>query len=404
MAFVLLRGFVNENCALVNRFCCRMAGYVGLRQKISVNLSAMKPTLFCLLLLGLTLPVQAQLSTTSVSPKRVDITVHPGIELFTIVQLLAGQYKMPNPSAYAKAVETHFSPYAKHPAVEQVKKMGRVYADLAELGYCFDQFPAIRIYYPDSLHWYKKYGKDTVQTYMKLCKQFAQETKFWDFYQQNRADYTAWAEPVQKELAQQGWVAKLDSFYRFNGHTNWTICLDPLNSWGAHAIMTKLMNPRYADHIVYNVGFFNQASKDTDAPTFTLGSESVSMVWHEGSHSYTNDLQKRYAADIDKLAYLLNKDDEGMKRNNINTWAHCFDENLVRGIVIALFRQYRSPREAHKQTAREVVGDFLYAEDIADVLSDKYIGKQTYADFSQFFPEILTYLSRKYPNRQLTDR
>ncbi|ADB39914.1 hypothetical protein Slin_3924 [Spirosoma linguale DSM 74] len=367
-------------------------------------MSAMKHIFFCLFLVGLAQPIQAQLSTPAPTSKRIEVTVHPGIELFTVVQLLAGQYKMPNPSAYAKAVETYFKPYAKHPAVEQVKKMGRVYADLAELGYCFDAFPAIRIYYPDSLHWYKKYGKDTVQTYMRLCKQFAQETKFWDFYQQHQPDYKAWATPVQQELTQKGWVAKLDSFYRFDGHTNWTICLDPLNSWGAHAIMTKTINPRYADHVVYNVGFFDQNAKDTDAPTFIIGSEPVSMVWHEGSHSYTNELQKRYATDIAKLTYLLNKGDEGMKRNNINTWAHCFDENLVRGIVIALFRQYRSPKEARKQAAREIVGDFLYAEDIADVLTSNYIGNPAYVNFSQFFPQILTYLAQKYPNRQLTDR
>ncbi|MCX6218522.1 DUF4932 domain-containing protein [Spirosoma sp.] len=364
----------------------------------------MKHIFFCLFLVGLTQPIQAQLSTPAPASKRIEVTVHPGIELFTVVQLLAGQYKMPTPSAYAKAVETYFKPYANHPAVEQVKKMGRVYADLAELGYCFDAFPAIRIYYPDSLHWYKKYGKDTVQTYMRLCKQFAQETKFWDFYQQHQPDYKAWATPVQQELTQKGWVAKLDSFYRFDGHTNWTICLDPLNSWGAHAIMTKTINPRYADHVVYNVGFFDQNAKDTDAPTFIIGSEPVSMVWHEGSHSYTNELQKRYAADIAKLTYLLNKGDEGMKRNNINTWAHCFDENLVRGIVIALFRQYRSPKEARKQAAREIVGDFLYAEDIADVLTSNYIGNPAYVNFPQFFPQILTYLAQKYPNRQLTDR
>ncbi|TAE32955.1 MAG: DUF4932 domain-containing protein [Cytophagales bacterium] len=337
--------------------------------------------------------------------ERLEVTVHPGIELFTIVQILAGQYRMPNKSTYAKAVETYFTPYANHPAVKHVKNMGRVYTDLAELGYCFDNFPDVRIHIPaDSLNWYKYYGKDTVQTYMQLCKQFYDDTKFWNFYQQHQADYASWAKPVRENIAKQGLVAKLDSLYRERGNAAWSIYLDPLNGWGAHAIMTKTLNPRYANRVAYNVGFFNQDSKDTDTPVFDLGTESVMMVWHEGSHIYTNGWQRQHASEIEKLAYLLNKTDAGMKQNNIKTWSHCFDENLVRGVVIALFRQHRTPKEARKQAAKEIVGDFLYAEDIADVIGQQYLNNSTYADFGQFMPKILAYLAQKYPQPTVSTR
>ena len=356
------------------------------------------------LVIGPPLWAQGTKPAPATTPARVTVMVHPGIELFTVVQLLAGQYPMPNPSAYATDAQTYFAPFANHPAVQHVKKMGRVYSDLPELGYCFDNFPAIRAYYPDSLNWYSMYGKDTVQTYMRLCQQFYQDTHFWDFYQQHQAAYTAWAGPVQTELVRQGLVAKLDSFYRFAGDARWVVCLDPLNSWGAHTIMTKQINPRYAGQIVYNVGYFERKSKATDPPAFTIGSESVNMVWHEGSHSITHDLQKKYQADIAKLAYLLNEKDEGMKRNNIKTWAHAFDENLVRGIVIALFRQHRIPQEARKQAAREIVGDFLYAGDIADVLTKEYVGNPVYRDFNAFFPRIMTYLAAQYPAAPLLQK
>lgn len=339
------------------------------------------------------------------APTRLTATVHPGIELFTIVQSLAGKYPAPNKSTYAKETEAYFAPFANHPAVQQAKQLRRVYSDLPELGYCFDNFPNVRIHYPEQANWYTLNGKDTIQTYMRLCKQFYEDTHFWDFYQQHRADYAAWAKPVEENVARQGLVTKLDLFYRNQAKAaSWTVCLDPLNSWGAHAIMPKNLNPRYADYVVYNVGFFNRESGDTDAPVFDLGPQSVNMIWHEGSHIYTNPLQRQYAAVIDKLAYLFNKGDAGMKRNNISTWNHCFDENLVRGIVIALFRQHQSPKEARKQAAQEVVGDFQYAGDIADVISATYIGQPTYRDFDQFFPEILTYLAQKYPTAESTNR
>ncbi|WP_143069932.1 DUF4932 domain-containing protein [Hymenobacter actinosclerus] len=119
---------------------------------------------------------------------------------------------------------------------------------------------------------------------------------------------------------------------------------------------------------------------------------------------YTKALQQRYKTDINKLAYLFNKTDAGMKHNNIHDWAHCFDENLVRGVTIALLRQYQSPKEARKQHAQEVVDDFQYAGDIADVITARYSGRRTYPDFEQFFPEILAYLAQKYPTAESTNQ
>lgn len=361
-------------------------------------------TLLCFLLTLLTIPVLVAQSRTSTAPppaNRVTVLVHPGIELFTIVQLLAGKYPMPNKSRYAKETEAYFAPFANHPAVQQARQLQKVYSDLPELGYCFDNFPAVRIHYPEQTVWYKLNGKDSIQAYMRLCKQFSEDSHFWAFYQQHQADYVAWAKPVQARLASEGLLAKLDSLYRLRTNTGqWTICLDPLNSWGAHALTTKTLNPRYAERVVYNVGFLNRESTDTSVPAFSLGAEAVMMVWHEGSHILTNFLQQQYKAEIMKLAYLFNRTDAGIKRNNIDDWAHCFDENLVRGIVIALFRQYQSPKEARKQAAQEVVNDFQYAGDIADVISAQYLGRRTDRTFAQFFPAILAYLTQKYPTAE----
>ena len=54
---------------------------------------------------------QPHASTTLLPTGHITVMVHAGIELFTIVQLLAGKYPMPNKSGYAKETEayrTHF--------------------------------------------------------------------------------------------------------------------------------------------------------------------------------------------------------------------------------------------------------------------------------------------------------
>jgi hypothetical protein len=338
-------------------------------------------------------------------PERLTVQVHPGIELFTIVQLLAGKYPLPNKSVYAKETEAYFAPFVNHPAVQQARRLQKVYTDLPELGYCLDHFPAVRLSYPAQTNWYTLNGKDTIQAYMRRCLQFYEDTLFWTFYQQHQAQYVAWAKPVYARQASEGLIAKLNSFYRFSTQAaHWTICLDPLNSWGAHAILAPTLNPRATGQVVYTVGFFNTASTDTSVPEFSLGTEAANVVWHEGSHIYTQALQQQQQHAIAKLAYLFNQADAGMKRNNIHDWAHCFDENLVRGIVIALFRQHQPLKQARKQAAQEIVGDFQYAGDIADVISTRYLsqGQRTYRSFEQFFPEILAYLAQKYPTADAT--
>jgi len=367
----------------------------------------MKPLLtFLLVLLSAhVLPAQSRITPATMPANRISVTVHPGIELFTIVQLLAGKYPMPNKSAYAKETEAYFVPFVNHPAVQYARQLKKTYPDLTELGYCLDNFPQVRVHYPEHSVWYTLSGKDSVQTYMRLCQQFFEDSHFWAFYQQHQADYAAWAKPVQARLAQEGLVNKLDSLYRFpTKAARWAVYLDPLNGWGAHAITAQELNPRYADEVAYTVGFLNRESTDTSSPSFSLGTEAVVLVWHEGSHNYTRALQRRYQADINKLAYLFNPTDAGMQRNNIHSWTHCFDENLVRGVVIALMRQYHSPKEARKQAAQEIVNDFQYAGDIADVITAEYSHRPTGPDFAQFFPRILTYLAQKYPTAESTTR
>jgi hypothetical protein len=361
-------------------------------------------TLYAFLLALLAIPAlraQPRASNIPLPTNRITVTVHPGIELLTIVQLLAGKYPAPNKSVYAQATEAYFTPFANHPAVQQARRLPKVFTDLPELGYCFDNFPHVRLQYPAQTNWYTLNGKDTIQAYLRLCQQFAADSHFWTFYQQHQADYAVWAQPVQARLVREGLVAKLDSFYRFRTKAaHWTILLDPLNSWGAHAIEASALNSRATNRVVYTVGFLDRESTDASVPTFSLGAEASRLVWHEGSHIYTHAVQQQYAADIMRLAYLLNQADAGMKRNNITDWAHCFDENLVRGIVIALFRQYQPPKEARKQAAQEIVDDFQYAGDIADVITTKYLGQHSAQTFERFFPEILTYLAQKYPTAE----
>jgi hypothetical protein len=79
---------------------------------------------------------------------KLTVTVHPGVELFTIIQILADKYPKPNPSAYSKEALEYFGKFKDHPAVKKVLLLRKLYTDLVELGWCMSDFPNIKIYEP----------------------------------------------------------------------------------------------------------------------------------------------------------------------------------------------------------------------------------------------------------------
>jgi hypothetical protein len=304
------------------------------------------------------------------------VNVHPGVELFTIVQLLAEKFPNPNPSSYSKEIMDYFGKYKNHPAVLKVKGFGNVYPDLTELGWTMSNFPAITVYEPTAeLNWYKHYGKENVLEYIKLCRDFFND--------------------IKKQILNAGAIAQLQNFYGFNADVKWYICIDPLNSWGSHAIATKNINPQFSNIIAYNTGNFNTKSTQ-DEPFFDYKGTEY-LVWHEGSHIFLDSYFKKYKKEIEELSYLFNKDDEGMKRNGIGSWEYCLNENMVRSIVGYLYKTYKTEREFKRQVARETASDFIYVEDITPFIVEKYGSNKRYKTFDAFFPEMLKMLKKKYP-------
>lgn len=340
----------------------------------------------------------ALLPFAGICQDQLKVNVHPGIELFTIIQILADKYPQPNPSLYTTEALAYFGKYKEHPAVKKVASFDKVYTDLVELGWCMSDFPNIKIYEPADLNWYKYYGKENTLEYIKLCRDFFNDTHFWDFYLAHQARYTKWGDDLKANVDSGKLIAKLEDFYKYKSAVNWDICIDPLNSWGSHAIMTKTLNPQFSDMLVYNTGFFNREGSKTADPVFEF-KNFENLVWHEGSHVYINGLMKQYEKEIADMGYLFNKDDEGMKRNTIGNWTYCLDENLVRSIVAALYKKYRTERQFKRQVARETASDFIYVEDLTPFIYNNYISTHKYKTFAGFFPEILKFMKKKYPHK-----
>lgn len=327
------------------------------------------------------------------------INVHPGIELLTIVQKMSGKYPESSPSNYEKEVLAYFGPFKKHPAIQKIQQFkGTVYPDLTELGFCFNDSPDLQLAIPDSSNWYKLYGKAEVIEYLKQCKAFATQSNFRQFYLAHVTAYNSWGTLIAEGIKKDRLLEKLHDFYKSGAPPRFYVCLDPLNGWGAHATPhPELFNPVYTGIKAYTIGFYSKTSDSTKTPVFQYGDYATNLVWHEGGHIYLQELFTRYKSQIDALAYLYNGNDPGMKSQNISSWTYCLNENVVRGIVIALFKQHKVERAWKRQNAQEVLNDFVYAEDISNIVLTDYIGSKKYPNFDAFFPVLLLKLKKLHP-------
>lgn len=331
--------------------------------------------------------------------EELTIYVHPGTELMTIVQILAEKYSDQTPSSYNEEVKAWFTPFKTHPAVIYLQSFKKqLYPDFIELGWCYDDFPHITLAIPEKIHWYEYYGKDSVLQYLQLVKQFYIDSRFWEFYSKHEEAYAKWGRSVKKKIMEKETLNKLYSFYNNSQKGKWYIEIEPLNGWGSHAIPhIKGINAAYDGYTIYQTGYFNNKAVISNEPSFALDDKSVEeLLWHEGSHHMIRKLMDTYKPQIAGLSYLFNKEDDGMKRNNISNWEYCFEENIVRAVVAGLIKKYSGERKYEKEIDIQDYMDFLYVKQLAPFIYANYTESKKYKSFDDFFPEILALLKSTY--------
>ena len=349
-----------------------------------------KALLFLLLFLSYTTFGQNTPSPIPFGAKKdgkLTVTVHPGVELLSIIQYLAG-HAGPRPSPYLTDVRQHFAPFRNHPAVLFLfNSDARFGYDLPELGWCFDNpLKPSGFIIPDSTYWLKSFSRPALTDYLTLCLDFARQSHFAAFYQQHQADYNRWSQAFTRQVDSLQVIQKLEAFYRHPTTSRWYICLDPLNAYGAHAIMTRTLAPAYSNYIVYQQGYWNRNTKPDIDPTFDV--DMYNLVWHEGSHIYINQLLNQYRTRIDSLSYLM-RESVVLHRQNIDDWQHFVDESVVRAISVAMYRKYLSPELAKQQLEREQKSGFVYTDQLAHFILDDYLNTSQYSSFENYFPVLL---------------
>ncbi len=328
------------------------------------------------------------------SQNSFQVQVNEGIELLTVIQVLAKRNALPTHSSYYAKCKDYFKKHRTHPAVRKIQKFTswkkrNVYPDLTEVGEYIEGFPFPVLHLPDSCSWYEKYGKETLHEYLNLCIAFYYHTDFHKFYTQNIPQYQQWASTVDTE-ENRGYYQKLQNFYNYQEKPDLYIYLDPLNNWGSHAIVSDAPQTAVPQKICFQTGYWQDHPSWKEEPVFKGGYRY--LIWHEVSHQFIGHLFVRYAKEIAALSPLYNKDHPKLIAQRIDDWDYCLNENVVRAITAVLYLNHLGKEEYDKLLQKEQEKGFVYVDSIAKFLLAEQRANPK-ENFVAVFPRLLSYLS-----------
>lgn len=356
--------------------------------------------LFVLSVLSLTAPFYNQ----SFAQHKVEVIVHPGNELLSIVGMLSDSAPVEK-SAYRVAAEKYFRRFKNDPAVQKARKLSFLNCDFpVRLSWAFYDYPKLKLSPPENLQGYEKFKFTTeqIKDYFTACLRFYKHSGFRKFYQAHEPEYQRWIASFYRNLYEEGFLAAIDSFYRFIPEKKIVVELGALNC-GTYAVPDmKDVNPRFSNTMVLMIAYSNiirENESDSLEPNFFSPGWASQLLWHEMGHAYISNLFKKYQPEIDSLAYIAGRDTTiHQYAGSAMDWSGYFNENMTQAVTsyLRIKRGIMTEHDEYKRINRHD-SYFIMVPVLADIIRSKYIHNEKYRNFNDFFPDLLKELRAKYP-------
>ncbi len=280
------------------------------------------------------------------------VTIDPRIELLNIVQRFAGSKMVRNDGCgYSDSVDEWFEPYAAHPVVEMMKELEEREFDhdapvhfmllydgvpLEKKSFRYEQHIAesqeIRLQYIGE--------KEEFQTWIELMNDFAQQSRFAEFFKGQASFYRTQLDKVGMKLAGMKIVEAITDWYGYRSG-DFTIIIAPLSRMGGYG-------PCVVD------------GDDNQHNFCIVGSVDLITLVHEFSHSYINPLVMDSYEEVQKTEVLCNE--QVLKRMYAcyNQWWVIVIEHFVRIAVIRILRRLEDKFRIEVALENEERQGFLY--------------------------------------------
>ncbi len=333
--------------------------------------------------------------------RKLTVTIDERIELLTTVQLLSNYHWLTKADLdYKKDVYTVFDKFKNHQAVLFYKSISdRFYGYNPILLMCHYELPGfekVGVFNPeDSIALNYKINKDTLDTFVRLLKDFYTTTDFHAFFIAHQQYYDSIAEPIVTEANRMDYTGIIENHY---GQKNaaYKIVLSPLQMDAGFGPMIQSNNGNILYAIVgpdYNSGLL---------PIFDKDVIFQELVIHEFSHSFCNPLIDEFYNDLQQDSCLLKPIIKAQKEQGYGDWKTCLYEHFTRAneiILINLMYDKETAEDAYKKQVE--LEKWIYLKGLVPLLRDEYIkNRKKYKTLQKLMPKIVEYFNMEKKNCQ----
>lgn len=330
----------------------------------------------------------------------IEVTVDPRVELLSIVWSLTdfgGQTSVNRLDfPYREAVNRWFSPYRGHRAVRMLDAMSTPHPVLKFLGlqrstFAYDAPPATMLYLspPPALNQeipFSPYlidragGRKKLDKFLDALRDFAETTRFMDFYHEQQPFYEQIKTSVEKNIGDD--VQLLEDYFGMSAK-KYSLILVPLFSGG------------YGPHIEREDGgkeiycLIGPQTVRNGLPYFGEEQNLRVFLWHEFGHSFVNPVTEEFRAEVNKHSALFPPLAKKMEAQAYGTWETTVNEHLIRAVTTRLIHHVYGAAEGRRALESERYSGFIYIEHLCQALEEYEANRDQYPSFVDFYPRFL---------------
>ncbi len=283
----------------------------------------------------------------------------------------------------AKQARDYFSGFKGHPAVLSTDRLFKTmwYFVFNNLAFYYSEFPEAKLVreFPSEYEEWKSMDKK-ILAYMQSVRDFYARAQFESFWRGRAQDIQSLMLEVKNNFPAVDLPQLMENFYGRPVERFYFVPCPFMASSATHVEIQE--NGKWT---FYHIdGFQNYADSFSNAY----------HAFHEFSHSFIEPISRGHSEEIGKLSYLHTPLKQDFGRMGYGSWERAFAEHMVTAGQLHLTRKAFGEKKAERMLERETKQGFKLIKRFYDYFKDYDEKRGKYKDLEDFYPEILSRLSR----------
>ncbi|MBA3392818.1 MAG: DUF4932 domain-containing protein [Deltaproteobacteria bacterium] len=320
---------------------------------------------------------------------RLEIRADRRVELFSILHRLARspEYRQAGTTAYVTAVDVHFGPFAKHPAVlataaMRTKGIGRD----APMSLAVHLDDGRQLGNAEALIALEPRWKGVdLEAYLAQVRDFATVTKLDAFFDEHHGLYEQAAAKLRAVVDKEDVIGWFDQLFGRRANTRYTVVVGMLTgpaSFGPHAVLP--------DGTVDNYQILGLGAPEAPSPAPEKNEETIGLLVHEMGHSYINPMFARHRAALEPAGKALTAlVAEPMRAQGYGEWPTMLNESAVRALTVLYLRDRRGPDAGAAAARAELRASFVWTNELVEVF--RKLQRDRAGDVEGGMPQIIAF-------------